>query len=471
MKGAYSTLLQIMLKCNYMKSFIDVVEERFFYPLANRSKYLYEIVIFNLFEWVDELDEADENDRKIIENRLSELLDQRLQSDIYFDNDELFKGSSLQKAQAILRYLIDCKWIFEESKGNGLYSINFYDYSYDMITMMNKVRNSESKSYDSEIRRIIRTLADFQMNRYEDLKDITDSINSLSTMLKSLRSNINKYYANILTNKTNVELKHIIKDLSEYQIDFFDKAYYRFKMEEASNNNINYIIKELEKILDKELNSFLESFSKHEDYVNDEPLFHLEKKIKESISSLKSLKTVIKNIDEKNNRYVNALIDKIYYLINRGSDIKGILNKAVYYTVNDKIKNYDYLKIYDQFHYAWEKLYKPLKKRDKLETVFKKQLRLLSEEDREKALKQFEEGLEFSIERINEYVLNLLEGKENIIASNIKFYQENDYIRLILIPVYAFLSETDYKIKLLNEKGYIDNIEFDNFIIQRRQRT
>ena len=95
---------------------------------------------------------------------------------------------------------------------------------------------------------------------------------------------------------------------------------------------------------------------------------------------------------------------------------------------------------------------------------------IISEEDREKALKQFEEGLEFSIERINEYVLNLLEGKDNIIASNIKFYQENDYIRLILIPVYAFLSETDYKIELLNEKGYIDNIEFDNFIIQRRQR-
>jgi len=453
-----------------MKLFFDIVEDMFFYPLTNKNRRLYEEVIFKLFSWIEELDETNENDRLIITTRLEDYLSKRLQNELYDEDGNLVSGDNLQKAQYMIRYLINCRWIFEEPKGDSRYSLNFYDHSYQVIAMMKNVRSESPKTYNNELRNILNTLEVGKQNDYDDFKYIYDSVLSLSNMLKSLRSNINQYYINVITNKTNEELKDIIRNFSEYKIEFFDKSYFKFKTDTDANNTIVYVISELEKAYNYNFKQLIPSYREIENKVKSEEeiLIELEESYSVMMRNLRGLDTVIKNIEDKNNKYINSLLNKIYYLINRGTDIKGILNETISQTISNEIKDYSFININEQFHYTLDNMYYPKKRREVIKTVFMREHISLSDKEQQELYDAITSSFKYSIENINDYVMDLLKEEDELPATVIKFEDEYDYVKLLLIAIYGFINETDYMVTLTGEKGYIGNVEFDNYIIKRK---
>lgn len=456
-----------------MKLFLDIVEDRFFLPLTNRSKRLYEEVIFAIFDWVEELDEYNENDRSAITEKLVDLLDKKLQPNVYDEDGNLVPGDNRQRAQAMIRHLINCRWIFEESKGNGNYSINFYDYSYKVIAMMKQIKEDKPNSYQSELRIILRSIETFDTYDIVSFNDVHKAIEDLSNMLKSLRSNINKYYANIITDSNTEDLKIIAENLEEYRIEFFDRAYYRFKTELDSSNSIHYIIEEVEKLYDLGLQRFVNSY-KHEfddKQTDDEILEILNNKLLQMLKNLRGMDTVIANIEEKNTKYLSSLINKIFYIINRGSDITGLLNQAISQTISDNLKDFSFINLNEQKHYTIERMFYPKKRREQLEPVFTKDVSKLTEEDLLALKETIAQSFKYSIININKYVLELLRHNDKASATDIKLDSEEDYIKILLIALYGNINETDYYIELTGEKAIIDNIKFDNYIIYRKDNT
>jgi len=453
-----------------MKLFFDIVEDRFFYPLTNKNRRLYEEVIFKLFSWVEELDESDENDRVIITTRLESYLDNRLLSEVYDEDGNLITGDNWQKAQYMIRYLIDCRWIFEEPMGDKRFSLNFYDHSYQVIAMMKNVRSESPKTYDNELRNILNTLEVGQQSNYDDFKYIHDSVLSLSNMLKSLRSNINQYYINAISNKSNEELKDIISNFNEYKIEFFDKSYFKFKTDTDANNTIVYVISELEKAYSFNFEQLIPSYRELVNKVktDEEIIIELEENYSLMMRNLRGLSTVIKNIEDKNNKYISSLLNKIYYLINRGTDIRGILNETISQTISDEIKDYSFININEQFRYTLDNMYYPKQRREVIKTVFMREHIELSEKEQQELYDEITSSFKYSIENINDYVMNLLNEQDEIPATVIEFEDEHDYVKLLLVAIYGFINETDYTVTLTGQKGYIDNIEFDNYIIKRK---
>lgn len=466
----YNWINETITEGESMKLFLDVVEDKFFLPLTNPSKRLYERVIFSIFEWVEELDEHDENDRQIITEKLIEMLDKRPGTNIYDDTGKEVEGKNKERAQSIIRYLIDSRWIFEESKGDGLYSINFYDHSYKVISMMKEIRENKPKLYQSDLRKILRNLEDINTHDIVSFNDIYDAVESLSNMLKSLRSNINQYYVNIISDSNTEDLKVIAKNLDEYRLEFFDKAYYMFKTEADSNNSIYFITEQIETLygssLDKLLDSYKDTISAK--LSDEEIIYELEIKVNQMLTSLRGMDTVIKNIEEKNSKYLMSLINKIFYIINRGSDITGLLNQTISHTISNTLKDFSFLNLNDQRHYTVERMFYPQKKREQLDPVFIKTISKLTEEEILEQKKSHAKTFKYSIRNINKYVLQLLGNNNTANATDIVLKDDDDYIKILLIALYGNINETDYYINLTGNKAIIENIKFDNFIIYRK---
>lgn len=454
-----------------MKYFLDVVEDKFFQPLTNNSRRLYEEIIFSIFDWVEELDEFNENDRSLITDRLIDLLDKKLEPELYDEMGQLVVGDNRKRAQAMIRYLIECKWIFEESKGNGLYSINFYDYSYKVITMMREVKENKQNSYQSELRKILKNIESYDTHDIISFNDINNAVESLSTMLKSLRSNINKYYVNIINDSNTEDLHKITESLDEYRIDFFDKAYFSFKTEVDSNNSIFYIIEQIEKLYEFGLETLVDSFKQeiNDKKTDEEILVDLNLKLSQTLKNLRGMDTVIKNIEDKNSKYLSSLINKILYIINRGSDITGILNQTISYTINDNLKNFSFINLKEQMHYNFNKMYVPNKRNEKLEPVFIKDISKLSDDELLEEKRKIALSFKYSIININKYVLKLLGDNNKAFATDITLESKDDYIKILLVALYGNANQTDYYIEPTGTKATIDNIKFDNYTIHRKE--
>src|SRR5690554_5986098 len=253
-------------------------------------------------------------------------------------------------------------------------------------------------------------------------------------------------------------------------IEFFDKSYFKFKTDTDANNTIVYVISELEKAYNYNFKQLIPSYREIENKVKSEEeiLVELEESYSVMMRNLRGLDTVIKNIEDKNNKYINSLLNKIYYLINRGTDIKGILNETLSQTISNEIKDYSFININEQFHYTLNNMYYPKKKREVIKTVFMREHISLSDTEQQELYDAITSSFKYSIENINEYVMDLLKEEDELPATVIQFEDEYDYVKLLLVAIYGFINETDYKVTLTGEKGYIGNVEFDNYIIKRK---
>ena len=192
--------------------------------------------------------------------------------------------------------------------------------------------NNKKPSYTGSVRILKNYTETFDYTRIDSLEIIDTELSKLVVSLRGLRSSIQKYYKNITKNKSTVDLEELLNEFTgEYKDAFFDSSYLRLKIIDNIDIEIPKIEERLIEIFDdknfynieKLINSRIDK-----DYKTyDAALKYYNETKKNIFINIRSIPSLIKMIDSKNNKYVTRTVSVIIHLINRGEDIEGILDR------------------------------------------------------------------------------------------------------------------------------------------------
>lgn len=450
-----------------MKSILDIVSEGFFNPLARINKRTYEVFIFELFDLTIELKE--ENTRKIIEEKMVGFFDAR--PNLTFvqdeDTDDDFVDNK-SRVTTMMNNLIKNRWIFEESLGNNEYAINFYDYAHKIINVMKEIKEDKPAEYSQHLHTIITVIEAHKAGDFNQIKIIENNAKQLLDMLRSLNSNIQRFYINLIEDKNKDELELIIKTFLSYKYDYFEKTYYKYKIEESSKRRLRTIKEHVENMKEDYYSSYLKYIIEDDDLTVEEATVKLNETFDNIIDYIDEIGFLDESIDTKNTKYATVTISKIYYLINRSTDLKGLINNMIDMTVNHDQDNYGYINLFNVSHFNYDKLSKPREQREEVEVDLNLEIKNLDSNFISEQTEFYFDSLKYTFENINEIVIKMLETKEEIKASDFELNDDEDYLKFMMIIMYSTIEDSVYYMELLDNKIINNEYQYNDFRIRRK---
>lgn len=465
-------------------SLFQVIPQDFFKVLTSKYKDIYVdclLLIYNSYK--NELSFG--VDKEIILNELENYFENKSEELIFDeDSDEVAKDARA-KANAILLRLKNSGWIEYDQPSDFRIRVNLMDYAITMIETFYKIISNEEVEYQSQIAQIYSTLINEEnYNKpYEYiLKSVSENTETLITKLKKLNTNIKKYIEMITHEKTATE---IVRDFFTYQSEIGSKAYHRLKTSDHVSNFRNTIIERLryilndEQIFQKALSSYIE-IEEVPEGINAES--QLRSKIQSIISAFINFDDITSEIDFKHSRYMSSAIARAKFLLNNTNNVEGKVSSILNYlaqalnedkdaNLNDLVED-DVLRIFSLFAQApidSDSLYVvPITKTMALPDVFSNQFGLTQQERDLRTLAIKEQNKKrFSLKNINNYVQELLDKQDSMIASSLAINSKRELIQLIFIHLYGRNEKSMYTIKPLNNQVVVNGFRFNDFIIER----
>lgn len=456
----------------------NVVPDNFFTPLSSTNKMLYIRIISLIYNLVQN-GLSYGIDKEILVEEIEDYLNST--NDDILSEEDLGVNSNREKANIIIRRLIECGWIYPEPTKDYRQIINFKDYSIYIIEAMIKISNRESLEYQGNIISIY-TLINSNEKPGIIIKQIYENTKGIISGLKTLNANIRTYMDRLTKQKTPEEIME--EFFGRYTKDVIDKSYHRLKTSENVSKYRPKIILKLQQCLNDE--AFLNLAA--EFYKEDQELDTIEEaidKVKEVINNIISaftqLDDIMQDIDDKNTKYIRAAVTRAKFLLNNSKDMTGLIKEILQYTCKEYKElqlnlSSDYLEeitdLFTLYSYGYideTSLYiaNEGKKSFKPNKISKK---VISKEERERRVSEFKKKQDkrFSIKKVNSIVEELLKDKDMILADSITINTIDDFIKIIYIRVYGNDPLSKYTIKRTNSIVNIKGFSFKNFEIRRK---
>lgn len=460
-----------------MAHLFEKIQPNFFSVLASPNKKTYIDCIFIIYNAVDSIEESFQGDREYVIQRLIDYFDDQEEEEFQDVKENEKATTSRQKANHVINVLKNNGWIGEEELGDYKTSINLFDYSIKIISVLDDIVNSRQDEYTGEIFAVYSLLNSFHIEEgigvieqaYRKTMDIIRK-------LKTLKANIYRYYFDITKQQSKQDLQNILeKLLIEYKQNFFDSAYYNLKTKDSLPRykrgilgGVSNIYDNVE-VMDNLAHQVMEQ-KRIEEY-NDAFDF-LESRLRFINDSFSVLDNLILDIDRKNEQYISATASKILFLTNHSDDIEGIFNRLFKIVLDEDDFKYD-----DILHLAQIKnldtysLYNQRRQRidtDPEEILFDEGF--ITDDMRREKIAQILKHNTYSKKEINKHVVNLLEekNKESFKASEIEINTQEDYIKLILVFLYSKSVNMNYDIELLDYDAQSNFVSFKDFVIKNK---
>lgn len=448
----------------------SAVNPRLFSILNCPNQSIYANIIIELYTYIDELTDKNENTKENVKDKIYQILS----SKALYNWDDDFASDTKARTNSIYNRLKNDGWIFEEQQENFEYQVNFYDAPRRIIESLISIQNNESIPYSGIVTSIRNKLDNLDPNK--DLLEIMEMIHSdiekMSTELKRLRSNIYTYYEGIIKTREN-DFETLKEELtSKYQKNFFEKGYYNLKVNETYVRYRKSILRDLKGIRDDEayLNKMTESkIDSNDKRYNsyDKANTYVINLMEESIDLFDGIKNTILQIDKKNNAYLNVLLSKINFQINRSDSLEGIINRVLEQIVKrDDVEITSYLT--QCVPLTSESLSQPRKEAYKIQYS-----QIIEELEIPKELKEeFERNMLISKEYSYESILNLanqlVENKNSIKVSELEINDYRDLMKIILMLTYSTSNDSKYCFSILEDKIIRIGVRFNDMEIRRR---
>ena len=448
-----------------MGKIFETVSNNFYNILASPSKYMYDEILSILYQKA-----LLNNTFTFSKEEFVNIIEEYVKNNTYisdFEDDGI--TTPRDKATRIYRNLLGSGWIDEEIGTNQEILTNFEDYSIAFLDLWFNYNKNNSLELSSKVYGIYQTLMSFNIDQgYLTLHTILDQANDLITKLRSLNSNIKKYIKKVikLDNKNQVEMLNTILTqlLSEYKVEIIDKAYYymktndnpkkyRHKFEERltkiqeNKNEMDLLLKQIQ---ETEKLEYLDAKNKL-DYIMN----YLDNLFEEIIK-------LMVEIDNKNAKYINVTIEKIKIIMNNDKNIEGYLLNI--------LKNFDLLDDKDlNFKFNISKtlntnsLFVP---KNIKKITSSKLLEEVIPIDEEKIRQQFENEQKYSRRNILNYIKGRLKDKKELTIEDFNLNQKEEFIKLILLFIYASSNEDTYKIEWFDDEVSYKNFKVTKFIIR-----
>lgn len=458
-----------------MKRLFDILPADFFKPLTSKYRQEYADCIMRLFNaFKPEISYG--VGREIVVKELADYFEAD-DVEMSFD-DEVFVSDAREKANGVIAMLKRCGWIEYEQEVNHQINVVLCEYAIPVIESMNRVIREEEAEYQGIISQIHASLQNEELytKPYElIIKGVLENTERLLSELKKLNASIKRH----MDKQTNdMGADEILDHFFDYHQNIGSKAYLRMKTSE----NISYfrtaIIERIERIMENVeiMERAVSGYMEVEETGDPDRAYDQVIGILIDIkSSFYRLDDIIEEIDRKHARYMRSAVMRARFLLATGNNLEGKLSKILDTYVrqlNDETQpDLEALfSLYPQSYISPESLQTiPVTK--KLGAVSKfSDGAGMSEEERQlyKEALRMKNRSRFSRKNINEYVVNLLDGRDVLPVTEVPVASRRDLIRIIYISIYAGNRSNNYTIKRSGRQVEMQGYSLPYFDILRK---
>lgn len=458
-----------------MKRLFDILPADFYKPLTSKYRQEYADCIMRIFNsFKPEISYG--VGREIVAKELTDYFETD-DVEMSFD-DETLVSDAREKANGVIAMLKRCGWIEYEQETNHQINVVLCEYAIPVIESMNRIIREEEAEYQGIISQIHASLQNEELysKPYElIIKGVLENTERLLSELKKLNASI-KRHMDRQTNEMGAD--EILNHFFEYHQNIGSKAYLRMKTSE----NISYfrtaIIERIERIMesmeimDRAVAGYMEvEESKDPDQAYDQVIAILI----DIKSSFYRLDDIIEEIDRKHARYMRSAVMRARFLLATGNNLEGKLSKILDVYVRElNEENQPYMEtlfsLYPQSYISPESLQTiPVVRKLGAISGFSDHAGMSGEERLlyKEALRKKNRS-RFSRKNINEYVVNLLKGREVLPVTEVPVACRRDLIRIIYISIYAGNHSNNYTIKRSGKQVEMQGYSLPYFDIVRK---
>lgn len=456
----------------------QILPENFFVPLSSPNKTVYWECICKLFS-VMKHQLSFGVEREVLVDELQYYFEQSVSADIV---EEDFSGAdSRGKANGILRRLEYYGWIEIETDKSYVQKVNFKEYSVKLMKTLLEIEGGKQIEYQGYIYTIYSLVRGTTDHPGVVLLQILENTDLLITGLKNLNSNIKHYIDELTRHSTVAEIMDAL--FNDYITNIVDKAYHRLL---TSDNVSKFRPEIIERLESKSRNkTYIEKASLeiaglqeiNLDTAKEQVYLYLH----EVIEAFRNMDDILNEINKKNTQYQRAAINRAKFLLSGNEDIRGQL-KDILLGMNEVINAekmelggiYEIgfleqlIRIYSCNFLDESSFYSPIegKKEFMPQQMHRKEPDM---ELRQEKMRHMMEKMQkiLSPGKIDEYVNNYMENKEEILATELPLSNVEDFVKIIYVRLYGQRKNMKYRIETTEEKE-VNGFRFKDFRIRRK---
>lgn len=470
--------MQSEIRIRKGRSMFHILPGNFFVPLSSPNRIVYWDCICRLFS-VMEHQLSFGVEREVLVDELQYYFEQSAAADVV--DEEFAEADSRGKANGILRKLEFYGWIEIETDKSYVQRVNFMDYAVRLIKTLLEIADGRKVEYQGYIYTIYSLVRANTDHPGVVLLQILENTDLLITGLKNLNSNIKHYIDELTRHRTVAEIMDAL--FNDYITNIVDKAYHRLLTSDNVSKFRPEIIERLESR--SRSRSYIEKASGELAQLQEISLEKAQdtvyRYLHEIIEAFRNMDDILNEINQKNTQYQRAAINRAKFLLSGNEDVRGQL-KEILLAVNERINEdkmalggiyeigflEDLIRLYSVSFLDERSFYSPTE--GKKEFVPQKlENHEVDLEARQEKLRKMMEKMQrvLSKEKIENYVLDQLQDRPQMMASQLPLASAEDFVKIIYVRLYGQRKKLKYHVEpeeMIEVSGY----RFRDFRIRRK---
>lgn len=470
--------MQSEIRIRKGRSMFHILPGNFFVPLSSPNRIVYWDCICRLFS-VMEHQLSFGVEREVLVDELQYYFEQSAAADVV--DEEFAEADSRGKANGILRKLEFYGWIEIETDKSYVQRVNFMDYAVRLIKTLLEIADGRKVEYQGYIYTIYSLVRANTDHPGVVLLQILENTDLLITGLKNLNSNIKHYIDELTRHRTVAEIMDAL--FNDYITNIVDKAYHRLLTSDNVSKFRPEIIERLESR--SRSRSYIEKTSGELAQLQEISLEKAQdtvyRYLHEIIEAFRNMDDILNEINQKNTQYQRAAINRAKFLLSGDEDVRGQL-KEILLAVNERINEDkmalggiyeigfldDLIRLYSVSFLDERSFYSPTE--GKKEFVPQKlENHEVDLEARQEKLRKMMEKMQrvLSKEKIENYVLDQLQDRPQMMASQLPLASAEDFVKIIYVRLYGQRKKLKYYVEpeeMIEVRGY----RFRDFRIRRK---
>lgn len=470
--------MQSEIRIRKGRSMFHILPGNFFVPLSSPNRIVYWDCICRLFS-VMEHQLSFGVEREVLVDELQYYFEQSAAADVV--DEEFAEADSRGKANGIIRKLEFYGWIEIETDKSYVQRVNFMDYAVRLIKTLLEIADGRKVEYQGYIYTIYSLVRANTDHPGVVLLQILENTDLLITGLKNLNSNIKHYIDELTRHRTVAEIMDAL--FNDYITNIVDKAYHRLLTSDNVSKFRPEIIERLESR--SRSRSYIEKASGELAQLQEISLEKAQdtvyRYLHEIIEAFRNMDDILNEINQKNTQYQRAAINRAKFLLSGNEDVRGQL-KEILLAVNERINEdkmalggiyeigflEDLIRLYSVSFLDERSFYSPTE--GKREFVPQKlENHEVDLEARQEKLRKMMEKMQrvLSKEKIENYVLDQLQDRPQMMASQLPLASAEDFVKIIYVRLYGQRKKLKYYVEpeeMIEVRGY----RFRDFRIRRK---
>lgn len=376
------------------------------------------------------------------------------------DNEEIGQtGYSIRDRSAqMLRKFIDAKWVIQEQNPDYTFKISLPDYSLLLLETLDKIRTGYRMEFRGRVLSVYQNLTGEDSMSYVALQQAQESTDELIKGLTSLNHSIKKYTEKLL--QYDDPHRIISQIFDEYQTQILGEQYYRLK---TSENISKYRTGILSRVKEWQVNRveivnqsrrMVEENQAQSNIEGENKIYGWLDNIEESFAGMDE---ILSEIDHRNKQYARSAVEKLRFQLQQGRGVEQHLVTLLRHLSREARQKGERSEAPEELNCSInifpqqtvDELSVKMPARNK-KSHNPQPLKLveIDQNIRTGKLKRFQERVreEVTVDDINRYVNNLLEGKETLPLSETPLQTRDQWVKLIYILLYSRSRRARYQL-------------------------